>query len=148
MLCAAMPINSPTTSRRSGIVMARPLLWFIAVGCAAAALHWLVVVVLVNLGGWRPLLANVAGWAVALLLSFSGHHLLSFRDHGRSLIQAAPRFFLVSAGGFLLNEAAYAWLLHTTTWRFDLALAAVLVAVAVATYLLSRHWVFLRNPGP
>ncbi len=120
--------------------------WFIVVGCAAAAVHWSVATASVALAGLAPLQANVLGWLVAFVVSFSGHHFLSFRGHGNALERAALRFFAISAGGFAVNEALYALLLHWTRARYDLLLALVLVAVAGATYLLSRHWAFLRNP--
>jgi putative flippase GtrA len=109
--------------------------------------HWAVVVALVGHGGWRPLLANVVGWLVAFTVSFAGHHRLTFRDRGSPVRDAAARFFIVSAAGFAVNEAAYAILLGWSSLRYDLLLAVVLLAVAVLTYWLSRHWVFLRSPG-
>jgi putative flippase GtrA len=121
--------------------------WFIAVGCAAAAVHWLVVVALVGTWGWRPLVANVPGWLVAFSVSFAGHHRLTFRGHGAPVVSSAWRFFVVSAGGFAINEAAYALLLGWSGQRYDLALAVVLIGVAGVTYLLSRHWAFLRIEG-
>jgi putative flippase GtrA len=118
--------------------------FFVAVGCGAAALHWAVVVGLVSHAGWHPLLANVLGWLVAFCISFAGHHLLTFRGHGIGSGSAAARWFMVSAGGFAINEAAYAALLRWTAQRYDLLLAVVLLAVAAGTYLLGRHWVFAR----
>ena len=115
------------------------------VGCAAAAVHWAVVVGLVGREGWAPLRANVAGWLVAFTVSFTGHFRLTFRDRGARIGPAALRFFAVSAGGFAVNESAYALLLGWSGGRYDLLLAGVLVGVAVVTYLLSRHWVFLRS---
>lgn len=126
----------------------RRLAWFIVVGSLAAAVHWSVVVGLVRLADWPPLLANVIGWMVAFAVSFSGHHHLSFRAHGVRPGLSALRFFAVSFSGFVVNETAYALLMHWSDLRFDLLLAGVLVAVAGATYWLSRHWVFLRSPGP
>jgi putative flippase GtrA len=119
--------------------------WFIAVGCAAAAVHWAVVVGLVTQAGWRPLLANGPAWLVAFIVSFVGHHHLTFRGHGATVERSAARFFLVSALGFTVNEGVYAVLLHWSAQRYDVVLAAVLVGVAVMTYLLSRRWVFLRS---
>ena len=118
---------------------------FIAVGCVAAAVHWSVVVGLVSGLHWRPLVANVVGWLVAFVVSFSGHHRLSFHGHGVQWHVAARRFFVVSAAGFAINECAYAALLGWTGLHYDLLLAVVLVAVAVLTYLLGRHWAFLRS---
>jgi putative flippase GtrA len=123
--------------------------WFIAVGCAAAAVHWGMVLVLVGQAGLRPLFANVLGWLVAFMVSFSGHFWLTFQGHGVSIGRAALRFAMVSALGFGVNEAAYAVLLRWSNGRhYALGLAAVLVVVAGMTYVLSRHWAFLRTPQP
>lgn len=119
--------------------------WFVAVGCAAAAVHFGVVVLLVGQAGVPPLLANVLGWLVAFGVSFIGHHRLSFARHGARPVNAAARFFVVSAAGFTVNEVAYGALLRWGGLRYDLGLAVVLVAVAAATYGLGRHWVFLRS---
>lgn len=118
---------------------------FIAVGCAAAAVHWVIVVVLVSGWGWRPLVANVLGWLAAFTLSFTGHHRLTFGGHGVPVRSSAARFFAVSAGGFGVNEITYALMLRWSSQRYDLILAVVLIAVAALTYLLGRHWVFLRS---
>src|SRR3546814_18078273 len=72
------------------------LSWFTAVGCAASATHWLVVVAIVNLASLAPLVANIAGWIVAFGVSFSGHYHLTFRRHEAPAWRAARRFFLVS----------------------------------------------------
>jgi putative flippase GtrA len=119
--------------------------WFIVVGCAAAAVHWCVAIAAVSWAHWLPLTANVAGWLVAFSVSFTGHHLLSFRGHGAAMPAAALRFFFISGGGCLINEITYAALLRWSSARYDLLLALVLVLVAGATYLLSRHWAFLRS---
>jgi putative flippase GtrA len=126
---------------------ARRIAWFVAVGCSAAALHFGVVVLLVGRFGLAPLLANVGGWLVALGLSWTGHWRLSFADQDAPPARAARRFFAVSAFGFAVNETAYAVLLHGAGLGYRTALAAVLVGVAVGTYLLSRHWAFLGSPG-
>jgi putative flippase GtrA len=115
---------------------------FVAVGCTAAAVHFGVVVLLVESLGLGPLAANVAGWLVAFVVSFSGQWLLTFRGRGAPWQQALRRFFVVSLAGFLANEALYALLLRISTVRYDLLLAMVLVVVAVMTYLLSSRWAF------
>jgi putative flippase GtrA len=149
MLGRFMPntIEHDGSGRRRHGAPSRRMGWFIAVGCGAAAVHWAVVVWLVGQWGWRPLLANGPGWLIAYTVSFAGHHGLTFRGHGAPLGSAALRFFAVSAFGFAINEVAYALLLHWSAQRYDLVLAVVLVAVAVVTYLLSRHWAFLRRPA-
>jgi putative flippase GtrA len=123
------------------------LAWFVAVGGAAAAVHFGVVVGLVEAYRLPPLAANVAGWLVAFVVSFCGQWLLTFRGRGVPWLQALPRFFLVSLAGFIINEAGYAILLHWSALRYDALLALVLLAVAVMTYLLSSRWAFRGSPG-
>jgi putative flippase GtrA len=119
---------------------------FVAVGCAAAAVHLGVVIALVDGFGQLPLAANIVGWLVAFVVSFSGHWLLTFRAQQAPLWRAARRFFTVSAAGFAANELAYALLLQWSAWRYDVVLAMVLIAVAVITYLLSSRWAFRGKP--
>lgn len=121
-----------------------------AVGVAAAATHLAVVVALVEGLRLAPLLANVAGWGVAFMLSFLGHLRLTFSASGVGAWTALRRFLPLSLGGFLVNEAAYAGLLARSQAGYAPLLAAVLVGVAVLTFVLSRWWAFRHTapPGP
>lgn len=125
--------------------LVKQLAWFIMVGCAAAATHWIVVVIAVTGGGMPPLTANVVGWLVAFCVSFAGHFQLTFRHHRAPLARAARRFFAVSALGFAVNELAYAWLLKATTLRYDVLLALILITIAGMTFILGRLWAFRRK---
>jgi putative flippase GtrA len=120
----------------------------VAIGCAAAAVHLGLVILLVEHAGAQPLTANVAGWLVAFTVSFTGHWRLTFGTRQAPWWQAARRFFGVSLAGFLANEATYAVLLHWSRLPYDLVLAIVLVAVAVMTYFLSSRWAFRRKLQP
>ena len=126
---------------------AAPRRWltFIAVGCAAAAVHLSTVKCLVESAGWPPLAGNVVGWLLAFSVSFGGHRCFTFDDQGAPGGRALRRFFLLSALGFAANELAYAALLATGRVRYDVALVVVLLGIAVLTYLASRHWAFRGN---
>jgi putative flippase GtrA len=115
---------------------------FLLVGALAAALHWLVAVMLVERAGVAPMLANVGGWLVALALSFVGQWRWTFGDRRAPSSRSALRFFGLSAAGLALNAATYALLLHNTPLRYDIALALVLLTVTVITYLATQRWVF------
>ncbi|RZS86237.1 GtrA family protein [Pigmentiphaga kullae] len=128
-------------------LLAGQILRFVAVGCLAAATHWVVAVACVEMLGLAPLRANVVGWLAAFCVSFAGHLLFTFRHPLHAWQHAAARFFLVSAGGFAVNEMAYAWLLHVSSVRYDVLLAAVLAGIAVGTFIASRLWAFRRTPG-
>ena len=111
---------------------------FVATGCAAALTHWLVAVLCVSGFGMAPLLANVAGWLIAFIVSFLGHYHFTFKQQRGPWARAARRFFLVSALGFCINELAYAYLLHVTAIRYDVLLAMILIGLAVLTFILGR----------
>lgn len=117
-------------------------LTFSLIGAVAAAVHLLVVLVLVEATAVAPLRANLAGFALAFLCSYSGHRRLAFRDHALRHRQALPRFLLVAITGLVLNQLLFALLLAYAGWPWPLALALVLVLVAVMTFLLSRSWAF------
>lgn len=121
------------------------LFWFVLVGSTAAAVHWGVVVLVVERLHGLPLVANVMGWCVAVVVSFAGHHGLTYQGHGVDFWRSARRFLVVSAIGFAFNEVSYALLLHLTGLRYEWLLGAVLVGVALFTYWAGRHWVFLRK---
>lgn len=95
--------------------------------------------------GLAPLVANVVGWLVAFGVSFVGHYRLTFRHQHAPLLRSAGRFFLVSALGFAVNEAAYAVLLTATSIRYDILLALVLIGIAGMTFILGRYWAFQHN---
>jgi putative flippase GtrA len=123
----------------------RRLVWFGTVGCAAAAVHLGVVIILVSAGGWAPVVANVAGWLLAFCVSFAGHWQLTFPKSGAPLPRAIARFFAISLCGFVVNETSYVLMLRYSGARYDVVLAGILVAVAVMTYLLSSRWAFRRS---
>lgn len=128
--------------------MKRQLFWFVVVGSLAALTHLGVVMMLVETTGMSPLWANVGGWMVAFLVSFGGHYQLTFSNGGKLFWPALRRFWLISLGGFLVNQAAYAWLLRLAGWNYVLLLAGVLVGVAVGTFVLSRWWAFAHKSLP
>jgi putative flippase GtrA len=125
---------------------ARTVIWFIAVGTTAAAVHWLVVVALVESMQTLPLIANIGGWTAAVGISFAGHHRLTFAGHGAPVSGSALRFMLLSASGLAINEAAYALMLRLAPAHYAIGLGAVLVGVAIVTYRLSQTWAFAARP--
>lgn len=111
------------------------------VGVVATAVHFTAVLALVAGGLSGPLVANPVAWTVAFAVSFFGHWRLSFRSQQAPVWRSARRFFVVSIAGLVVNQTIYSVLLYFG-WRFDVALAVTLAAVAVSTYLASRYWAF------
>jgi putative flippase GtrA len=118
---------------------------FIAVGTAAAFTHLAVAAAAVELFGVHPLAANVIGFCIAFLVSFAGHARWTFPLAPERFAAARTRFFAVALSGFVLNQAAYAEALHLFGPAYYLpALAAVLIGVAISTFLLSKLWAFAQ----
>ncbi len=123
----------------------RQIAIFIAVGSAAALTHLTVVAAVVEVLGLRPLAANVIGFCAGFLVSFAGHARWTFPISPDRYAAARTRFFAVACTGFVINQAAYAEALHLFGQRYYLpALAAVLLGVAAATFLLSKLWAFAQ----
>ncbi len=125
--------------------MSRELFWFGVVGVSAMAVHLASVALLLVPMGLPPLQANVVGFLLAFQVSHAGHRRLTFRRDDVPPSRSRGRFFLVAVASFLVNEALYAVLLRYTALDYRVALAIVLVAVAVLTYVAARHWAFARR---
>lgn len=126
--------------------MRRQLAAFLVTGAGAAATHWAGVLLLVERAGMAPLRANVAGFALAFLVSYGGHRRWTFAATGLAHRVALPRFLLVAMAGLALNQLLFALLLATTPLPYPLALLLVLAAVAALTFVLARHWAFVTTP--
>ena len=121
-----------------------PALRFVLVGGSAAATHLLIVWVLAQGAQWPPLGANVVAFLVAFWVSYGGHFLLTFADAGAAHRQALPRFFIVACSAFVVNELLYVVALRWLGWHYLISLLAVLVIVAVGTFVSSKLWAFAR----
>lgn len=119
-------------------------LQFLGVGGSAAATHLLVVTALVQGLQWPPLLANVLAFLVAFCVSYSGHALFTFSRHRAPHSQALPRFFTVACASFAVNEVLYFVALEVLHWDYFWSLIAVLVLVAVMTFVAAKFWAFAR----
>ena len=118
------------------------LLQFVLVGGSAAATHLAVVGLLVSLGGMLPLWANVLAFLVAFVVSYNGHALLTFSAAQARGWPVVAKFFAVACLSFVANEALYYIALNWLHWHYFWSLAAVLVLVAIGTFVMSKFWAF------
>lgn len=123
------------------------VLRFGAVGLLAAAVHYWVVIGLVELLQIAPLKANVGGFSVAFWFSYIGHRHWTFADHSpASAGSSFMRFLATALLGFFLNQFLFYLLLQHVRLPYFISLAIVVVVVAVMTYVLSRLWAFRTHP--
>ena len=122
----------------------KSLLFFLLVGSAAAFVHLVTVISIVEIFKLNPLYANVIGFLVAFNASYFGHHHFTFEGHGSSHKQAAPKFFLVALTSFCLNQGLFYILFRLVDLNYIIALFIVLIAVAIFTFLSSKFWAYTR----
>ena len=91
-----------------------------------------------------PELANALGFAIAFLVSFAGHRLLSFKDASTSVATSLQRFAVTALAGFASNELVFMLLLRALGLPSLLALFLALLFAAGQTFVLSRFWAFRR----
>lgn len=113
---------------------------FFGVGGLATVTH-----VVVALGcqagfGLPDLIANLAGWLMAVTLSYFGHLQLTFGVSPAHSSQA-PRFILVSVLGVTVSSV-FVMLVAWAGGSFVFAMALVAVGVPLITFLLLHFWVF------
>ena len=118
------------------------LLQFVLVGGSAAATLLAVVGLLVSLLSLPPLGANVLAFLVAFVVSYNGHALLTFSAAQARGWPVVAKFFAVACLSFVANEALYYIALNWLHWHYFWSLAAVLVLVAIGTFVMSKFWAF------
>lgn len=114
---------------------------FGVVGVLATAVHFSVVVALVEWFGMPPLPANALAYGVAFAVSWIGSSRWTFR--GAAVVRfAVPRFLCVSLLGLALNQGMNALVIYGIGGHYLAGLAASLVTVPVVTFVLNRTFVF------
>jgi putative flippase GtrA len=122
----------------------RDVLVFGIIGVVNTVLHSGMVVLLVERAQVSPVLANVAGFALANCASFFANTCLTFRR--RPTLQLYWKFFLVSLGslGLTIALSGLAEVLH---WHYLIGLLMVLLCGPVLTFVLHKSFTF-RKPAP
>jgi len=115
---------------------------FFAVGTAAAATHYLVGLAAYSWFGQSPGIANLIGYACGFPVSYSGHRWWTFDSTREPHVVALPRFVLLQLSSFTANQVLLLLAVRWLPLPFWFLLGAVLVVVALGTYILSHRWVF------
>ena len=114
---------------------------FAGVGALATAVHIMVFAVLLELLPISALVANLAAFGAAVLLSFAGHCRWTFRlrdGHGPAL----RRFSVVAVLGLGLNSAIAYGIVDWLGWHYAHVVVLMAAATPVTLFVLSRCWAF------
>jgi len=118
------------------------ILRFGVVGCTAALVNMLVVILLVETIDLAPLLANIFAFLIAFNVSYFGHAYWTFANIHAYHKKSIPKFFLVASTSFILNEGLFFIFLSIFKFYYILALLCVLIIVPLFTFIMSKFWAF------
>lgn len=121
---------------------ARRGLRFVIVGAAAAATHYVVGLFAYSVLGLGPGVSNAIGYACGFPVSYAGQRSWTFGETREPHRVALPRYAMVQLGSFLVNQALLLLAVRFLPLPFWFILGAVLVIVAMLTYVTSKVWVF------
>ncbi len=121
-------------------------LWFLIVGASAAAVHFSVLVSVVNLSTIGPAWANVIAFLIAFVVSFLGHFYLTFRANASEKNATLPiliKWFVSSVTGFLANQTLFVLGLNWFGDRYYILIWLVVTGIiTVMTFALGKLWAF------
>lgn len=123
--------------------MIAQMLRFGVIGTLTTGIHMLIGTMLLGSGLTAPA-ANALAFAIAFVVSLTGHLGFTFADQRPDPVRAARRFAIVAATGFLGNETVLFITLQRTDLSATEALCLSTAVAAVATFILSRCWAFHR----
>ena len=118
--------------------------WYIVAGAIATAVHYSVLIGLVELLGLPAAPSAVVGALCGAGASYFLNRRLAFAGSGAGHIQALPRFIAIALLGASLN-GLLVWLgVQQLGWHYLLAQALATVLVMVLTFRLNRLWTFAQ----
>jgi putative flippase GtrA len=123
------------------------LIRFAIVGAIATAIHYAILIALVQGALAGPVAASSFGFAVGALASYTLNRNFTFRS-SRAHLDAVPKFAIVALLGLSVN-ASLIWLLHAAVGLHYL-LAQVLATggTLLWNFTLNRIWTFSRPTLP
>lgn len=118
--------------------------WYTVAGGIATAVHYAVLLVLVEVFARAPSPSAVLGALCGAVVSYLFNRYLTFPGARVRHQLAIPKFLLVSLMGALVNGALVWAGIHWLAWHYLLAQAVATLLVLGLTYRLNRSWTFAR----
>lgn len=116
--------------------------WYTLSGGAATAVHYAVLLMLVELLGFSPALSAAIGALCGAAVSYLINRHITFPGASLRHQQAIPRFLTVAVAGALVNGGLVWAGVHLLDWHYLAAQALATVVVLGLTYRLNRSWTF------
>lgn len=114
---------------------------YCAVGGLGTLLHFGATIALVEGAHVAPVPASVAGFLLALAVSFVLNRSWVFRSTAQPL-QSGVKYAVVSVAGLALNTLLMTAITVWLGWSYLWGLALVVAVVPITNYTLNRRWAF------
>jgi putative flippase GtrA len=121
--------------------MTPQFLRYAGAGAVGTALHYAILVGLVQLARLDAVVASTAGAVAGALVNYALNHRYTFAS-GRAHREALPRFALVALLGIALNALVMTAVLVLAGPHYLVAQVAATAAVLAAGFLANRAWTF------
>lgn len=116
--------------------------WFVVAGGMATAVHYAVLVALVEMGGFSAAPAAAMGTLCGAGVSYWLNRRLAFSSSSAGHVQTLPRFIAIALVGAFLN-GMLVWLgVDGLGWHYLLAQVLATLLVMGLTFQLHRLWTF------
>ncbi len=116
--------------------------WYTLAGGIATAVHYAVLLILVEVFRLPPSSSAVAGALCGAAVSYVVNRHLTFPGAAVRHQLAVPKFLAVAIVGALINGALVWAGVHWLGWHYLLAQAVATLLVLGLTYRLNRSWTF------
>lgn len=121
--------------------MAPQFLRYATAGAFGTAVHYAVLIGLVQLALFDAVLASTAGAIAGALVNYALNRRFTFASE-RAHRQALPRFALVAVAGIVINALMMAAVLALAGPHYLVAQVVATATVLAAGYLANRAWTF------
>lgn len=111
------------------------------VGLINTAVHFLTTIALVEIGDFNPVPASVAGFLLAVLVSFLLNSRWTFGQTDR-MLERLLKFSAVSIFGMCLNTGVMYLAVETLNMHYLVGLLLVVFIVPPSNFLLNYFWSF------
>jgi putative flippase GtrA len=126
------------------------MLKFGVVGGTAIFVHLGVFSGLIEFSTVRPMLANLLGFVLSLLVSFCGHNWWTFKrgTEGRPSVSIiGSRYLVVVLSGFAVSSLIVFVSIEILQTRYAFTVFLIFAIVPLAQFIMGRLWTFRNQPG-
>lgn len=121
--------------------LSRKIIRYAVVGVIGTAVHFSVLVLLVERFGVEAVTSSTIGFIITVIVSYALNHRWTFRsDRGHG--SALPRYIVVSVTGMFLNSGIMYLTVHVFGLWYILGQCLVVVVVPLTNFVLNYKWSF------